>query len=36
VHSIHRAVRVGSVDKVITPAQLRPAIIETIEAYRAR
>ena len=35
VHNIHRAVEVGSVDRVITPAQLRPAIIETIEAYGA-
>ena len=34
VHSIHRAVEVGSVDRVITTAQLRPAIIETIEAHR--
>ena len=34
VHSIHRAVEVGSVDRVITTAQLRPAIIETIESHR--
>ncbi|MFT3888507.1 MAG: carboxyl transferase domain-containing protein [Arachnia sp.] len=34
VHSIHRAVAVGSVDKVIAPSELRPAIIQTIEAYR--
>ncbi|AQP51008.1 ATP-binding protein [Tessaracoccus flavescens] len=33
IHSIHRAVEVGSVDKVISAAQIRPAIIETIEAY---
>lgn len=33
VHSIHRAVAVGSVDKVITAAQLRPAIVATIEAF---
>ncbi len=31
VHDIHRAVRVGSVDRVITPAELRPAIIASIE-----
>ena len=31
VHSIQRAVEVGSVDKVIPVAQLRPAIIEVIE-----
>ena len=35
VHDIHRAVRVGSVDRVITPAQLRPAIIETLDAWFA-
>ena len=33
IHSIHRAVEVGSVDKVISAAQIRPAIIETIGAY---
>ena len=33
VHNIHRAVEVGSVDRVIAPSQLRPAIIETIEAH---
>ena len=32
VHDIHRAVRVGSVDEVITVARLRPRIIEAIEA----
>ncbi len=31
VHDIHRAVRVGSVDKVITAAELRPEIIAAIE-----
>ncbi len=35
-HSIHRAVEVGSVDRVITPAELRPAIVATIEAYAPR
>lgn len=30
VHDIHRAVRVGSVDRVISVAELRPAIIEAI------
>lgn len=34
VHSIHRAVRVGSVDRVIAPAELRPAIVGVIEGYR--
>lgn len=32
VHNIHRAVEVGSVDAVIRAAELRPRIIETIEA----
>ena len=32
VHDIHRAVRVGSVDKVIAAAALRPEIIAAIEA----
>jgi hypothetical protein len=32
VHNIHRAVRVGSVDKVISAARLRPEIVEAIEA----
>ena len=30
VHDIHRAVRVGSVDEVISVAQLRPRVIEAI------
>ena len=32
VHDIHRAVRVGSVDEVISVARLRPRVIEAIEA----
>ncbi len=35
IHSIHRAVQVGSVDRVIATSELRPAIIETIEAAAA-
>ncbi|MEN0071325.1 MAG: carboxyl transferase domain-containing protein, partial [Propionicimonas sp.] len=35
VHDIHRAVQVGSVDRVISPAELRPAIIGTIDAWLA-
>ena len=31
VHNIHRAVEVGSVDEVISVAQLRPKIVEAIE-----
>ena len=34
VHNIHRAVEVGSVDRVISPAELRPSIVQVIEAYR--
>jgi hypothetical protein len=32
VHSIHRAVSVGSVDAVISAKELRPRIIAAIEA----
>ena len=31
VHSIQRAVEVGSVDAIISPAELRPRIIEAVE-----
>ena len=31
IHSIHRAVEVGSVDAVISPHELRPRIIEVLE-----
>ena len=31
VHSIQRAVEVGSVDSIISPAELRPRIIEAVE-----
>jgi hypothetical protein len=31
IHSIQRAVQVGSVDQIISVAQLRPRIIEAIE-----
>ena len=34
VHDIHRAVRVGSVDEVISVARLRPRVIEAIERGR--
>lgn len=36
VHNIHRAVEVGSVDAVIRAADLRPAIITTIETKLAQ
>ena len=32
VHSIHRAVDVGSVDAVIAPQELRPQLIAALEA----
>ncbi|WP_347352152.1 carboxyl transferase domain-containing protein [Intrasporangium sp.] len=32
IHSIHRAVAVGSVDEVIKAAQLRPRIVDALEA----
>jgi acetyl-CoA carboxylase carboxyltransferase component len=32
IHSIHRAVSVGSVDAVIDPHELRPRIIAALEA----
>ncbi|RRD47375.1 carboxyl transferase domain-containing protein [Arachnia propionica] len=35
VHSIHRAVEVGSVDRVISVAELRPSIIETIRRHQS-
>ncbi|KAA9155258.1 ATP-grasp domain-containing protein [Amycolatopsis acidicola] len=36
VHSIRRAVEVGAVDSIIAPEELRPRIIEAIEAGLAR
>ena len=36
VHDIHRAVRVGSVDEVITAAQLRPRLVQAVEEGLAR
>ncbi|MFI6578407.1 carboxyl transferase domain-containing protein [Nocardiopsis sp. NPDC050513] len=34
VHDIHRAVEVGSVDAVISAAELRPRVIAALEAHR--
>ena len=31
VHSVERALRVGSVDRIIDPADLRPYLVEAIE-----
>ncbi|THV10146.1 ATP-grasp domain-containing protein [Nocardioides caeni] len=36
VHDIHRAVEVGSVDAVVSSAELRPRIIAAIEAHLTR
>ncbi|HQA15184.1 MAG TPA: hypothetical protein PLD94_13560, partial [Ornithinibacter sp.] len=35
VHDIHRAVQVGSVDAVISASEIRPRIIQAIEATTA-
>ncbi|WP_226346084.1 ATP-binding protein [Agilicoccus flavus] len=32
IHDIHRAVRVGSVDEVVAPADLRPRLVAALEA----
>ena len=31
IHSVTRAVEVGSVDRIISAAELRPHLIETVE-----
>ena len=31
VHSVERAVRTGSVSRIITPAALRPFLVEAVE-----
>jgi len=36
IHSIQRAVEVGSVDAIIRPEELRPRIIEAVENGLAR
>ncbi|WP_286955934.1 MULTISPECIES: carboxyl transferase domain-containing protein [Arsenicicoccus] len=36
VHSIHRAVEVGSVDEVVAPADLRPRIIAALQGWASR
>jgi acetyl-CoA carboxylase carboxyltransferase component len=36
VHSVHRALKVGSLDRIIGAAQLRPYLIEAIERGMAR
>jgi hypothetical protein len=36
IHSIHRAVEVGSVDTIIAPSELRPAIAGHIDTWMRR
>jgi hypothetical protein len=31
IHSVHRALKVGSLDRIIPPSQLRPYLIDAIE-----
>jgi hypothetical protein len=35
IHSVERAVEVGSVDRIISAAELRPHLIETVERAAA-
>ncbi|HSK11079.1 MAG TPA: carboxyl transferase domain-containing protein [Vicinamibacterales bacterium] len=36
IHSVHRALQVGSLDRIIQPADLRPYVIDAIERGMAR
>jgi len=36
IHSVHRALKVGSLDRIISAAELRPYLIEAIERGMAR
>jgi hypothetical protein len=36
IHSVERAVRVGSLDAVISPERLRPAVIEILDREAAK
>jgi acetyl-CoA carboxylase carboxyltransferase component len=36
IHSVHRALKVGSLDRIISAAQLRPYLIDAIERGMAR
>ncbi len=36
IHSVERAVEVGSVDRIVPAAQLRPALIEAVERGMSR
>jgi hypothetical protein len=36
IHSIERAKRVGSVDRIITPSELRPYLVDAVERGLSR
>jgi len=36
IHSVHRALKVGSLDRIISAAELRPYLIDAIERGMAR
>jgi hypothetical protein len=36
IHSVERALRVGSLDRILPPARLRPYLIEAVERGMAR
>ena len=36
VHTVERALRIGSIDAIITPVRLRPHLIEAVERGMAR
>jgi hypothetical protein len=36
IHSVHRALKVGSLDRIISAAELRPFLIDAIERGMAR
>jgi uncharacterized pyridoxal phosphate-containing UPF0001 family protein len=36
VHSVHRALRVGSLDRIIRAADLRPYVVDALERLMSR
>jgi acetyl-CoA carboxylase carboxyltransferase component len=36
IHSVHRALEVGSLDRILPPSELRPFVIQAIEAGMAK
>jgi FixJ family two-component response regulator len=36
IHTVERALRVGSLDRIIKPAELRPYLIDAVERGMAR